>query len=137
MKANKKNFIPHFLIFFQRENPRLFASRQWRRVKGETFNTPIKRTDKQSNRRQTRGVARKKTSMARKRKRETKISANTERKRSSQLTCVCSISHSIIRYAYIFCISNLLPKLDLLFRPYRLTDERDFDQTCFDESISR
>ena len=63
-----------------------------------------------------------------------------EKDRANWVVCVLDIAfdNTICIYnAYIICISNLLPKLDLLFRPYRLTDERDFDQTCFDKSISR
>lgn len=113
MKANKKFLFRVFLFFY---NAKILDYSHFDndRAEGETFNTPIKRNDKQSNRRQTRGVARKKMAMnvGEDRKRETKISANTERKRSSQLTC----ARYRIRCTICIYISNLLPKLDLLFR---------------------
>lgn len=119
MKANKK-FSFRVFLFFSNAKILDYSHFDNDRAEGETFNTPIKRNDKQSNRRQTRGVARKKMAMGgtlarivgEDRKRETKISANTGRKRSSQLTC----ARYRIRYTICIYISNFLSKLDLLFR---------------------
>lgn len=62
MKANKK-FSFRVFLFFSNAKILDYSHFDNDRAKGETFNTPIKRNDKQSNRRQTRGVARKKMAM--------------------------------------------------------------------------